>query len=149
MALYDWPAPPSQDEDRLALRNTHYARLWRSVAAGYAEGAAAQVNAQLASIANSGITDAQVDARRWLPIGPSAIVGGQAGGGAEVAGRVRDIRRSPDGARIYLATAGGGVWFSGDAGRSWAPLGFMATTPATNAATRVPISPVIGCLHVE
>ena len=149
MALYDWPAPPSQDDDRLALRNTHYARLWRSVAAGYAEGAAAQVNAQLAAVANSGITDAQIDARRWLPIGPSAIVGGQAGGAPEVAGRVRDIRRSPDGARIYLATAGGGVWFSGDAGRSWGPLGFMATTPAANAAARVPISPVIGCLHVE
>src|SRR6266436_773109 len=63
------------------------------------------------------------DANLWVPIGPSAIMNGQAGDRPRVAGRVRDIAVSPDGQRAYAAAANGGVWFSKDGGDTWSPLG--------------------------
>lgn len=55
----------------------------------------------------------------WVPIGPSAVTGGQAAGLPVVSGRVQDMVMSADGQRIYLATAEGGLWRSYDAGRTW------------------------------
>ena len=51
----------------------------------------------LARLAEAAITEAEIDRKRWLPIGPSVILKGQASGKPRVAGRVRDIKRSPDG----------------------------------------------------
>ncbi len=66
---------------------------------------------------------------RWVPIGPSAVRRGQADGRPRVSGRVRDLAVSPDGQRAYAATAKGGVWYSGDGGATWEPLGGWASEP--------------------
>jgi len=58
----------------------------------------------------------------WVPIGPSAVRKGQAEGAPRISGRVKGIAVSPDGMRIYAATANGGVWRSLDAGNSWESL---------------------------
>jgi hypothetical protein len=150
MARYDWPGlPPRTSEDHLAQRTTFFQRLWSGTADGILEDASAAFRDLLASLAETGMTEEQADLKRWLPIGPSAILRGQATNNPRVAGRVRDLKRSPDGSRIYAASANGGVWFSGDGGQSWAPLGGMATTPDLNARGRSANSLVIGCLHVE
>lgn len=150
MARYDWPgSPPKTTEDQLGLRDVHYRRYWCHIADGYLEDAGNDFHDLLATLAEGGMTEAQIDLKRWLPIGPSSILRGQASGSPRVAGRVRDIKRSPDGTRLYAASANGGVWFSGDSGQSWAPLGGMATTPDQNARGRSANSLVIGCLHVD
>jgi hypothetical protein len=85
---------------------------------------------------------------QWLPIGPSTVVRGQAGGRPRVSGRVRDVAVDDDGRRIYAATATGGVWYSEDSGTTWSPLGGWVTdaNPATGASASA-LS--CGCLHVE
>jgi hypothetical protein len=65
----------------------------------------------------------------WVPLGPSDTVRGQADRHPRIAGRVRSIAVSDDGVRVYAGTAQGGVWYSADAGRSWLPLDFYASTP--------------------
>ena len=83
-----------------------------------------------------------------MPIGPSVVLNGQAGSKPRVTGRVRDIAVSPDGQRVYAATANGGFWTSGDAGDTWSALGnFLPTPEPTDAARRVtPLT--CGCLLV-
>lgn len=58
----------------------------------------------------------------WIPIGPSVVRNGQAVGDPMVSGRVRGIAIAPDGKRIYVASANGGVWRSLDKGDSWVSL---------------------------
>jgi hypothetical protein len=65
----------------------------------------------------------------WLPIGPSTVLGGQMAGTAHTTGRVRQVEVSPDGTRVYAATASGGVWYSRDQGSTWTVLGGWAVTP--------------------
>lgn len=150
MARYDWPDSPTMaKQDRLALRNGHYDRLWSNIAAGYLESAGSAFRDALARLAEAGLSEAEIERRRWVPIGPSAVLNGQAYAKPRVAGRIRDLKRSPDGQRIYAASAFGGVWFSGDGGESWAPLGGMATTPDRDARGRAANSLITGCLHVE
>lgn len=85
----------------------------------------------------------------WVPIGPTVVIDGQAGGRPRVAGRVRDLRVSPDGQRVYAATANGGVWYSSDAGDSWVPLGGWTTTGAPPAIDRPAGVLACGCLFVR
>lgn len=66
---------------------------------------------------------------RWIPIGPSVVRQGQAAGRPRVSGRVRDLAVSPNGQRAYAATAKGGIWFTGDGGATWEPLGGWANEP--------------------
>jgi hypothetical protein len=66
---------------------------------------------------------------RWVPIGPSVVRQGQADGRPRVSGRVRDLAVSPDGLRAYAGTAKGGVWYTGDGGATWEPLGGWANEP--------------------
>ena len=55
----------------------------------------------------------------WAPIGPSPI----AQGASPVNGLVSCIAVSPSNSnRIYIGTAGGGVWRSDDGGASWIPV---------------------------
>lgn len=94
------------------------------------------------------------DVNLWVPIGPSTVLQGQAGSRPRVAGRVRDLFISPDGQRAYVATANGGVWYSGDAGTNWSPLGNWLPTPTEDPTdTDEPINLAIqaltcGCLLV-
>jgi hypothetical protein len=153
MARYDWPgsSPPSED-DKLGLRNSHAQRLWNNVADGLLREAQSGLYAALAALAEAGVSEAELDRKRWLPIGPSAIVGGRPRGKPRQTGRVRDLKfaANPDGSlRVYAASANGGVWFSRDSGQSWSPLGGMATTPDRDARSRSGNSSVIGCLDVK
>jgi hypothetical protein len=87
------------------------------------------------------------DNQRWVPIGPSVVRRGQASGRPRVVGRIRDLAVSPDGSRAYAASGMGGVWYTGDAGHSWAPVG--GWTPL-NPFTGGNFNPrAVGCLLVH
>ena len=87
--------------------------------------------------------------RVWVPLGPSVVLQGQAGGRPRVAGRVRDLQVSPNGQRIYAATANGGVWFSADGGDTWDPLGGWAVTGTPPDITSPANVLVCGCIYVR
>ena len=85
----------------------------------------------------------------WLPMGPGTTLRGLTDADPRVSGRVRDLAVSDDGARIYAGTAGGGVWYSGDSGISWLPVGTYTlggdvTTDAPSSTTLA-----VGALHVR
>lgn len=61
-------------------------------------------------------------AHNWTPLGPFAVLRGQAASLPVVSGRVRGIAVSVDGQRVYIGTANGGVWRSLDSGRNWDPM---------------------------
>lgn len=65
-------------------------------------------------------------AGRWVPIGPSAVRRGQAMDRPRVSGRIRDLQVNDTGQRAYAASAKGGVWYTEDAGATWAPVGGWA-----------------------
>ncbi|MFD9207092.1 hypothetical protein ACFVZM_12520 [Streptomyces sioyaensis] len=71
----------------------------------------------------------------WTPIGPSVVALGQATNNPPVSGRVTAITAGPNSSRVYVGAANGGVWFSSDAGATWAPLDdYVASpTPASGA----------------
>jgi hypothetical protein len=62
---------------------------------------------------------AVVGQNNWTPLGPSVIARGQTGNRGAISGRVPGIAIAPGGARIYVASANGGVWRSDDSGQSW------------------------------
>ncbi len=78
------------------------------------------------------------DASRWVPIGPSVVRRGQGTGRPRVVGRIRDLAVSSDGTRIYAASAKGGVWYSGDGGGSWSPVGGWAERTQAGLGTGGP-----------
>jgi len=86
---------------------------------------------------------------QWLPIGPTVVLAGQAGGRPRVAGRVSDVQVSSNGLRAYAATANGGVWFSDDGGESWRPLGGWTTTGDPPPIDRAAGVLACGCLLVR
>ncbi|MCK0126064.1 hypothetical protein MWU76_16860 [Gelidibacter sp. F2691] len=90
------------------------------------------------------------DANRWIPLGPTGMLKGQATGSPIVAGRVRDLKVAPDGSRAYAGAGDGGVWVTRNAGQSWAPLGSWGVNPtaASGSGGRVQ-SLTIGALDVE
>jgi hypothetical protein len=61
-------------------------------------------------------------ANNWIPIGPSVLRQGQAGVKPATSGRTVGIAVAPDGKRVYIASAKGGVWRSDDAGLNWYSL---------------------------
>jgi hypothetical protein len=86
--------------------------------------------------------------RQWVPLGPVGTLRGTGDSDPRVAGRVRDLAISDDGRRMYAASALGGLWYSGDAGASWEPVGAWAVTPPTDLA---PSSSTLanGAVHVR
>ena len=86
----------------------------------------------------------------WAPIGPSVVLQGQASSNPRVAGRIRDLAVSPTGRRAYAASGNGGVWYTADAGTTWAPVGNWLPTPQDALSTRVAQSALTcGCLLVN
>jgi hypothetical protein len=72
----------------------------------------------------------------WVPVGPSVVRRGQPTGRPAVSGRACGIAIAPDGQRVYLATADGGVWRSDDAGASWySTMDTFDLDPTTFAVT--------------
>ncbi len=87
------------------------------------------------------------DVRRWVPIGPSVVRRGQANGRPRVSGRIRDLAVSTDGTRLYAASAMGGVWYSGNGGATWDPVGGWADRSARSGGANNAQS--CGCLLVH
>ena len=93
------------------------------------------------------LTAPRNDVHRWVPIGPSVVRNGQAVGSPRVVGRIRDLQVSADGARAYAASAKGGVWYTGDAGASWEPVGGFQSRTVNLGGNLGPL--VCGCLLVS
>lgn len=55
----------------------------------------------------------------WESLGPLGVEKGQAATAPVVSGRVKSLAVAPGGQRVYVATANGGVWYSGDSGKTW------------------------------
>jgi hypothetical protein len=55
----------------------------------------------------------------WVPVGPSVVRRGQPTDRPAISGRASGIAIAPGGARVYVATADGGVWRSDDGGDTW------------------------------
>ena len=138
MIRYEWPREIRKSPDRLAQRAMR--ALVRS-----GGGVTGSLTGDLDDL-NDVIQVVAEPERIWMPLGPSILLNGQATGSPEVSGRVRAIRVSPNGQRIYVGTANGGVWYSADAGASWTPVGAWGLAAATE---RSDMSLTIGALHVE
>ena len=100
------------------------------------------------SAAGSTLRAPNTDVDLWVPIGPSTVVLSQVNGRPRVTGRVRDVAVSPDGTRVYAATATGGVWYSADSGASWSPIGNWSATPTIETFLRGANALSCGCLLV-
>lgn len=86
----------------------------------------------------------------WVPIGPAVVARGQALTRPAISGRVSGIAIAPGGARMYAATANGGVFRSDDGGTGWYslmngfdedPTDFAATSLACGAIAIDPADP--------
>ena len=144
MSRYDWPGeldPATRDDAR--GRGESIREFIRRFAARIQADASA-LRAQLLTSLNP---DSDTDV--WVPIGPSETIRGQGGSQPRVAGRIRDLAVSDEGSRIYAASSNGGVWYSGDAGDSWLPVGGAGSTAAGEAAAPGPSSLVTNCLAVK
>src|SRR5688572_10574482 len=121
MSRYDWPATPKKRQRGLERLNwdarTSGIMTERMVHSGRVARAHTRVPFDAPEGAPVGDTNV------WLPIGPSMVILESLTDRPRVSGRVRDVAVSPDGTRAYAATAGGGVWYTGDSGVSWSPIG--------------------------
>jgi hypothetical protein len=121
MGRYDWPAPP-RGEDDPGGRARYLTRLRptidpTTIAPLVPKKSTRRRTRAVPHNAPAGNTNL------WIPIGPSVMTNGQAGGDPNVAGRIRDLIVEPRaGLRMYAASATGGVWFSPDKGVTWTPL---------------------------
>src|SRR5207302_9201099 len=69
------------------------------------------------------VFDPSLSPQTWTPIAPGPILSGQTPGNDAVSGRITGIAADPnDPQRIFIATAGGGVWGTVDGGANWKPL---------------------------
>ena len=84
----------------------------------------------------------------WQPLGPQALLGGQAEGRPRVSGRVNALAVHPDGQRAYAASANGGVWATTDGGASWVSVAGLAATH-TAGITRPAQRNACGAIHVR
>ena len=93
-----------------------------------------------------------VQPNTWVPVGPAPILNGQTPGNEAVSGRITGIATDPNNANvIYIASAGGGVWKSIDAGVNWIPLTDHLSFP-NNSLTGTPNEPLplfMGSIAVE
>lgn len=135
MSRYLWPAPPpaavSGGGDDPGARAAYNALRRasgigsRPLAALAASRAAPPMPRGAAARAAPG--PGQVDFL-WQPLGPTALLMGQAAGTPWVTGRVNALAVSDDGLRVYAASANGGIWYSDNGGDRWHSLGGLAST---------------------
>lgn len=138
MARYEWPKEFTKSADRLAERA-------ESAAASDELGTPPALFGDLDDL--NDVIQANFDADRlWMPLGPSILTNGQATGSPVVSGRARAVKVSPNGQRVYVGTANGGVWYSSDAGATWSPVGAWGLAAPTE---RSDLSLTIGELDVH
>ncbi len=134
-------------EGRLAELPRGY---WADVLAAYHERRLASVPDLAAAAAVMPGMPAVAGQNNWTPLGPGVAARGQTTNRAPIAGRVSGIAIAPGGARLYVATANGGVWRSDDAGASWRsamdgfdanPTNFATTSLACGAIAIDPANP--------
>ena len=78
----------------------------------------------------------------WFPVGPAPILNGNVPGHQPVTGRITGIAADPTDANvIYIASAGGGVWKTTDAGNNWTPLTDNQPTLVMGAIALAPSDP--------
>jgi hypothetical protein len=140
---YHWAGVSRQSRGRAGDRLQHLEERRGLTTPTQLQAAVVQRRAQMARLAPAGDPDL------WMPIGPTVVLDGQAGGRPRVSGRANDIWVSPDGQRAYVATANGGVWFSSDRGETWSPLGGWAVTAAHPPQAGPSNVLVCGCLLVN
>jgi hypothetical protein len=145
MARYDWPAPP-RGLDRPGERAAHLTRFRTGDdPSGLDPASRAGGRRRRRAVAH---TAPQGQDGLWLPIGPTVMTNGQAGGNPNVAGRITDLAVEPGkGQRLYASSAAGGVWLSTDRGQSWTPLDDFQESDLTDVKT---ISSALSCgaVHV-
>lgn len=142
MSRYQWPSPGKRKDQ------PHQRLLYNVLTDGVLLAEAVTTAHEDARLPAAPDVAPIGDANLWVPIGPSTVMNGQAGSRPRVAGRVRDLRISDDGQRVYAATANGGVWYSGDGGNTWSPLGNWIPTPAAVPIDRAAQALTCGCLLV-
>lgn len=143
----------AKDRGRAALRAQYNAERQGAFGAEAHKVAIEQRRRQQAARRAAGLAaraaPAPGDPSLWLPLGPTTVLAGQAGGRPRVAGRVRELRVSKDGVRVYAATANGGLWYSRDGGENWQPLGAYTTSGTPPLMMQSLGVLVCGCLHVN
>jgi hypothetical protein len=162
MSRYDWPPAPRVGRDQPGRRQAW--NLTRDAGADAEQIDAAREMRRLHEVAAATAPpEAEADtaaaaverlaptgpANLWLPIGPTTTLRGTGDSDPRVAGRVRDLQISPDGQRIYAATAIGGLWYSQNAGASWEPVGAFAATLDRTAITPASNTLACGAVHVR
>ena len=153
MSRYDWPAARPRRDDpgqrrawtagREVGSSVEDIEASRQLRRLHEEAARVDPAAGVAALAPAGA------GRNWLPIGPTTTLRGKTDSDPRVSGRIRDIQVSPDGQRLYVASALGGLWYSQDAGATWEPVGpFTATL---DRRTIAPSSNTLACgaVHVR
>ncbi len=139
MSRYDWPQAPGADartpgKDDANGRARHHARrltglrLADTLQALQAAADAAPRRPARAPGPPRPRAPATSDSLLWQPLGPAALLGGQAEGSPRVSGRVNALCVHPDGQRAYAASANGGVWATTDGGAHWRSVGGLAGT---------------------
>jgi hypothetical protein len=139
---YHWAGVSNRERGRAGERLQHLADRRGPTTPAQIQEAVANRRLQLARLAPAG------NPNQWVPIGPTVVLDGQAGGRPRVAGRANDVWVSTDGQRAYVATANGGVWFSSDRGETWSPLGGWGVTAAHPTQAGPSNVLVCGCLLV-
>ncbi|HEY7487644.1 MAG TPA: hypothetical protein VH912_24535 [Streptosporangiaceae bacterium] len=153
MTRYQWPAVRGGSRDDPAGR-AGFVRAYRAPPPEIQERALAHRRTALAAARRAlepgaaRLAPSVDNDNMWVPVGPTSVVKGQARFRPRISGRVRDVAVSPNGERVYVATANGGVWYSSDAGTSWLPVG--AWTSAVRAEVTTAATPLTcGCLLVN
>lgn len=128
MSRYDWPRAGrgGGDRDDPAGRSRFVSRRTKDFDPDGAHLAARGLGRRSGRPGAAPLATPSGRQRLWQPLGPLTVTGGQAMGTPRVTGRVNALAVRSDGARLYAASANGGIWYSRDAGASWVALGAFA-----------------------
>ncbi len=126
MTRYEWPPAPGRRRGRSRARRADIGGQAAGTDPAARPSALARRRSDQAGTLRPALAPGQPPGpatNLWLPMGPGTTLRGLADADPRVSGRIRDLAVSDDGTRIYAGAAGGGVWYSGDGGVSWLPVG--------------------------